>query len=262
MNNTYDSSLFAKLEDGSGYNNTNSTEVLNPYVNFMHFTNTQTLADALVAETIQMRGIDLYYLPREFQKLDLLFGEDPAAKFEKAWKFAGYLESFAGYEGDGTEFNRFGMTVNDEVKICINPNLFKYQTNGTEPLVGDLLYFPLDNSLFEINWVQPYDPFYQMGQNAQRRITAEKFIYNGEELAPKLQKNEGINIQEFSELDLNPITNLDGVSDLYKDQYSEVDEINNEASKYVDPYVVVNGVGKNPRTNIEDSFDNDFSDDF
>ena len=261
MRNSYDASLFARLEDGTGYDNTNSSEILNQYVNFMHHENTQTLADAIVAESIQMRGMSLYYIPRQFVKPDLLFGEDLQSKFDKAWKFAGYLDTFDAYQGDGSIFSKFGMTVNDEITISINPNLFKHQCNGTEPIAGDLIYFPLDNSLFEITWVQPYDPFYQVGQNAIRKITASKYIYSGEELKPELQRNEGINIPEFSELDLQPIHNIDGLTDISDIPYAESDEINAEAAEYVKPYFVQNGRGlEAPPKAKQDSFDDSFFD--
>lgn len=256
MNNTYNSGLFAKLENGTGYNKTNDTEILNPYVNFNHYANVQTLADVLVAESIQMRGIDLYYLPRKLNNLDLLFGEDPTSSFNKAWKFAAYLESYEGYTGAGDYYSKYGPMSNDEVDLAINPNLFKYQTNGTEPQIGDLIYFPMDKSIFEINWVQPYDPFYQVGQNAQRKIIAHKFIYSGEEIKPTLQRNDGINIPVLSELDLLPITALDGDEDIFKDQYSEVNQIDNEASHYVKDFEVVIGKGDG-----NDLFDNDFFND-
>ncbi|AJD81971.1 neck protein [Yersinia phage vB_YenM_TG1] len=247
---TYDSNLFAKLENRSGYAKTNETEILNPFVNFLNFRNMQTLADSLVAESIQMRGIELYYIPRQYVKMDIIFGEDPQSKFDKAWKFAGYLDSFDGYSGDNSYFSKFGLTVNDEVNISINPNLFKHQCNGTEPIAGDLIYFPMDNSLFEINWVQPYDPFYQVGQNVIRKITAQKFIYSGEELKPELQRNEGINIPEFSELDLMPIHNIDGLADIDNDQYAESKAFNDEAASYVHEFYVLNGEGDKvpPRT--------------
>lgn len=254
---TYDKNLFAKLENHTGYSQTNETEILNPYVNFNHYKNSQILADVLVAESIQMRGVECYYVPREYVSPDLVFGEDLKNKFTKAWKFAAYLNSFEGYEGAKSFFSNFGMQVQDEVTLSINPNLFKHQVNGKEPKEGDLIYFPMDNSLFEINWVEPYDPFYQLGQNAIRKITAGKFIYSGEEINPVLQKNEGINIQEFSELELNPVRNLNGIHDINIDQYAEVDQINSEAKEYVEPYVVVNNRGKS----FESSpFDNDFMD--
>lgn len=253
---TYDSSLFAQLENKTGYSETNESQILNPFVNFNKYQNSQTLADVLVAESIQMRGIELYYIPREFVKPDMLFGEDLQSKFTKAWKFAGYLNTFDGYEGANTFFSKFGMQVNDEVTFTINPRLFKHQTAGTEPISGDLVYFPMDNSLFEITWVEPYDPFYQVGQNAMRKVTAQKYIYSGEEIQPELQRNEGIYIPELSELDLAPVKNLDGLADINDPQYAESDEINAEASKFVQPYVVTNGRGA--ETPSKSTFDDSF----
>ena len=241
---TYDKNLFAKLENRGGYSQTNETEILNPFVNFNNYENSQTLADVLVAESIQMRGIECFYVPREYVAVDLIFGEDLKNKFTKAWKFAAYLNSFEGYEGAKSFFSNFGMQVQDEVTLSINPGLFKHQVNNQEPKEGDLIYFPMDNSLFEINWVEPYDPFYQVGKNAIRKITAGKFIYSGEEINPVLQKNEGINIPEFSDLELNPVRNLDGIHDIDIDEYSEVEQINSEASEYVEPYEVVNNRGR------------------
>jgi hypothetical protein len=241
MNNN----LFAKLEDRSGYELTNKANILNPHVNFNNHFNTQSLADTLVAEAIQMRGVECYYIPREYVKPDQLFGEDLQNKFTKAWMFAAYVNSFEGYEGANSFFSKFGMQVSDEITLSINPGLFKHQTDGSEPREGDLIYFKMDNSLFEINWVEPYDPFYQVGRNATRKITAGKFIYSGEELKPELQRNEGIQIPEFSELDLEPIKNLDGLADINEEQYQEVNQINDEAKEFVQEYVVVNGRGIN-----------------
>lgn len=240
---TFDKRLFAKLEDGTGYNSTNEHNVLNPYVNFYEFENVQTLQDSLVAESIQMRGVECYYLPSQWVNKDELFGEDPSRKFEKAWKFAAYLDSFEGYSGGNTFFSKFGMQVNDEITITVNPNLFKYQVDGQEPKEGDLFYFEMDKSLFEITWVEPYNPFYQVGSNAMRRITAQKFIYSGETIAPKLQRNDEIYIPEFDELDLNPINDLNGKKDIKVDEYVEVDQINTEGQEIIEPYVVINNKG-------------------
>lgn len=248
--------LFAKLENKTGYSATNKEEILNPYVNFHNHFNTQALFDTLVAESIQMRGVKCYYVPREYVKPDLFYGEDLQNKFTKAWMFAAYLNSFEGYEGAQSFFDKFGMNVNDEVTLSINPSLFKHQVDGKEPAEGDLIYFPMDNSLFEITWVEPYDPFYQAGKNAIRKLTAQKFVYSGEQITPKLQKNEGINIPEFSELELQPLTNLDGLADINIEQYAETDAINAEALKSTDPYIVINGRGtESPKAT---PFDDDF----
>ncbi|QJT71889.1 head completion, neck hetero-dimeric protein [Shewanella phage Thanatos-1] len=240
---TYNSSLFAKLENNTGYNKTNEHSIMNPYVNFNDYANTQTLADVLVAESIQMRGVRCYFIPREYVKPDMLFGEDLQNKFTKAWAFAAYLDSFEGYSGGNSFFSKFGMQVNDEITLSINPNLFKHQTNGTEPKEGDLIYFQMDNSLFEITWVEPYTPFYQVGQNVIRKITASKFIYSGEEIKPELQKNEGIDIPEFFGLELEPVSNLDGIADINIPQYAETDEINTQSDEFILAFDVVNADG-------------------
>lgn len=234
--------MFARLESQKDYQKTRAEEVLNPYVNFMSCEGAQTLHDSLVAEAIQMRGVEVYYMPREFVNPDMLFGEDLRNKFTKAWKIAAYLNSFEGYEGQNF-FSGFGFQANDEFTITINPQLFKDQTNGHEPINGDLIYLPLDNSLFEINWVQPYDPFYQLGKNTMRKITAQKFIYSGEEIKPVAQSVPGM-APGSDELDLEPLLNLDGLHDTNIEQYKEVKQINKEADKFVDPYIVVNGKGK------------------
>lgn len=253
-----DPSLFAKLENNTGYGATNEQEILNPYVNFHNHENTQALADTLVAESIQMRGVECYYIPREYVAPDLIFGEDLQSKFNKAWKFAAYLNSFENYEGSNSFLSKFGMQVNDEVTLSINPGLFKHQCHGKEPIAGDLIYFKMDNSLFEINWVEPYDPFYQVGRNAIRKITAQKFIYSGEEIKPQLQRNDGINIPEFSELDLEPVQNLDQLHDIDNDEYAESKAFNTEADEYRKPYVVINGKGNQAPPKVEDPFDDSF----
>lgn len=234
-----DKSLFATLENRGGYAKTNEKNILNPYVQFNKHHGTQALHDTLVAESIQMRGVEFYYLEREFTNLDLLFGEDPNSRFEKAWKFAAWLNSFESYEGQQSFFSKFGHVQNDEIRISINPGLFKYQVNGKEPKLGDLIYMPMDNSLFEITWVEPYTPFYQAGKNPIRVIVAQKFIYSGEKVRPEIQVKPEID-DPYNGLDLDPILNLDGFIDQKTDQFAENIQNQEEASKFVDPFDTVN----------------------
>lgn len=249
MNN----SLFATLEQRHGYERTRVKNVLNPHVNFHKHENTQTLADVLVSESIQMRGVEAYYLRRELVNLDQLFGEDTESKFSKAYKIAIYINSFDSYEGQREFFSKFQMSVQDEITFSINPNLFKHQSDGKEPLEGDLLYFPMDNSLFELVWVEPRDPFYQVGQNAIRKITATKFVYSGEEIKPEVQ-NTGLDIDfDVSSLELEPVRALDGISDTSLEPYLE-DKLNHEeAGEFVDDFTVINGRGVNYNNVFEES---------
>ncbi|QPI13951.1 neck protein [Serratia phage 4S] len=259
----YDENLFASLDNGTGYAATYDHEILNPYVNWNDYKPTQMLQDSLVAESIQMKGIELYFIPRQFVKPDMIFGEDLENKFDKAWKIAAYLNTFDSYEGQGDFFSKFGYTANDEATFSINPRLFKHQTEGQDPISGDLLYYPRDRTLLEITWVQPYDPFYQVGKNAIRKLICQKFIYSGEEIKPVLNRPEGINIPEFADLDLEPVHNLSDLADINEEQFAEDIQIAKEAKEYVFKSEVVNGRGNNTdQPPIISPFDSEFSSEF
>ena len=179
----FDSNLFAQLESRRGYNDTSMDDTLNPYVNFNNYQNSQSLHDMLSGEAIQMWGIKCFYLRRNMSNVDLILGEDPLSVFEDNFPFACYLESFSGWEGAGDTMSMFGLVVNDEVNLIVNDNLFKHQGDGNQLAEGDLIYFPKPNALFEINWVeQENEEFYQAGSIPNRKVTASKFVYSGEEI--------------------------------------------------------------------------------
>ncbi|QFR55800.1 neck protein [Yersinia phage JC221] len=238
---TWDDSLFAQLESGEGVDKNLQTEVTNPFVNWYKYNPTQQLHDSLTAESIQMKSPDMYYVKRDTVNVDLILGEDRESSFTKSWKFAAYIESYASYEGQRDFFSKFGLNSNDEMTIVINPRLFNHQVGGI-PVLGDLIYFPMDKSLFEITWVEA-DPFFQFGDRPQRKINLAKFIYTGEEMAPELQFNPGINIGDDSDLDLEPIRNLDGIADTNIEQYAEDKQFVEESDEFVESFDVINGRG-------------------
>ena len=112
-------SLFARLENNTGYGATYDDKILNPYVQFHNHTNSQTLSDVLVAEAIQMRGVRCVYIRRDLVDVDLVFGEDPRSKFTKHFDISTYIESFEGWQGDGDWMSKFGFTVSDEMHLEI-----------------------------------------------------------------------------------------------------------------------------------------------
>lgn len=251
--------LFARLESGEGYNKTHDEEVLNPFMNWHNNPYTQEFARALVSEAVQARGIELYYLRREFVNLDLLFGEDNEARFSKAYRVAMYLQSFDSYEGQRDFFSKFGMSVNDEMTLIVSPELFKVQADGDRCRAGDLLYFPMNKALFEIVWVEPNAIFFQAGQESQYRINAQKFIYSGEELKPEFDPKD-----HFLDNTLDPIRNLDGRVDIDFDEFDEDDDISEEADEFVydfePPARGVNPINKPhpiaPTVDVPDEFNN------
>lgn len=226
--------MFAKLENEKDYiQSTNKDYFLNPYFNNYNHQGQQTLQDVLVQESIQSKGIELVYIERDQANLDLFYGEDPQNGFNNAKKFVAYLESFDGYSGQNEFFSKFGMSVNDEITLQINPSLFNQQT-GIFPKEGDLLYFPMDKALFEITWCTPRDQFYQNGILQIQKIQAQKFVFQHEKIDTKLQNTEissdmyDLNLNELTKFETDDLEQmfslserLDKTVDINKDQLAE-----------------------------------------
>lgn len=230
--------LFAKLENSTGYGDIYDNHILNPYVNYHNHSGTQILANSIVAEAVQMRGVRCVYIRRTMTP-DLLFGEDPRSKFTEHFQVSVYVESYEGWQGDGDWMTKFGYSINDEMNISINPMLFKHQGDGLDAKEGDLLYFPMANALFELTWVEHEDPWYQVGQLPIRKIRCVKFTYSGEKIELQETSNYIDSIEDIFSVDETPsdverINALDGRWDTMIEQGAEVEYIQDEADKFVE----------------------------
>jgi hypothetical protein len=166
-----------------------------PTVNhyFNNFTNSmeQNLVEDLIIESIRIYGIECLYIPRTLVKEDLLFGEDVLSKFDTAYPIEMYVKSVDGFEGDGTFLSKFGLEIRDQMILTMARRRFVEEvyvdgndTVGTtdRPNEGDLIYFPLNNKLFEIKFVEHEAIFYQMGSLQTYDVTCELFEYSHERL--------------------------------------------------------------------------------
>lgn len=149
----------------------------------------QDLYESLIIEAIQIYGVDAYYIPRKIVKQDLILNEDLISVFEKAYKIEMYVESVDGFEGDGQLLSKFGLEIRDSVNLVI-ANLrwnqligrHGYSENSARPLEGDLIYFPLTKSLFEIKFVEVNKPFRQLQDIPIFRLSCELFEYESQEI--------------------------------------------------------------------------------
>lgn len=126
----------------------------------------QNLVEDLIIESIQIYGLDLYYLPKNTAKLDDLFGEDAGTtKYDQAYPIEMYIKNVEGFEGEGNFLQQFGMQIDDQVTFTVARKRFDELSTGlVRPEAGDLIYFGLTNSMFEINFVEDESIFYQMGK--------------------------------------------------------------------------------------------------
>ena len=156
----------------------------NPY--FREYTGEQDLAEDLTIEIIKTMGKDMVYIPRTLVNEDKLFGEDTISKFDDGYELEMYVASVDGFEGEGDIISRFGLEIRDRMSLVVSKKRFQNEVGVyediTRPREGDLIYFPLSKTLFEINFVEHENPFYQHGKLYTYVLSCEVFTYSQEEI--------------------------------------------------------------------------------
>ena len=148
----------------------------------------QNLVGELVKEQIKMFGQDVYYIPRVIVDEDPAFGEDSLSKFDDAYLIEAYLENVEGFGGDGDLFSKFGVRISDKVTFIISRTRFTSLVDDNTTLIqegrpneGDLIYFPLAQKLFQIQFVQYEQPFFQLGKIHTWGLECELYEYSDED---------------------------------------------------------------------------------
>jgi len=148
----------------------------------------QHLYEDLVVEALRMYGHNVFYLPREIIEEDTILNEDVQSKFGDSYQVEMYIENTDGFEGEGDLMSKFGVQIRDQATfimslrtwerfISLDDNL----ATSFRPNEGDLIYFPLSGSMFEIKFVEHEDPFYQVGKLFVFKMTCELFEYSQED---------------------------------------------------------------------------------
>lgn len=158
----------------------------NKYFNHYPFqrSSEQNLIEDLNREAIQIHGVDVIYLPRAFQKLDLIFGEDVISKFNDYYDIEMYIKNIDSFEGQGDIFKKFGLEVRDQVTFTVSRQRFD-EVVGTElprPREGDLIFVPFTNSLYEIRFVDHKSTLYQLGDYYVYELRTEQYNYSHHDL--------------------------------------------------------------------------------
>ena len=156
-----------------------------PY--FKENSSEQNLVEDLSIESIKINGRDMVYIPRTLLNEDKLFGEDNSAKFDDGYEMEMYIQSVNGFEGDGDILTKFGIQIRDRIELVVSRKRFEqevttYQPTITRPREGDLIFFPLSKTIFEINFVEHENPFYQLGKLYTYLLICETFTYGQEEI--------------------------------------------------------------------------------
>jgi hypothetical protein len=138
-----------------------------------------------------MYGIEIFYIPRRYVKKNTVIKEVIQSEFDNAYPIEAYLDSYEGYGGQGTLLSKFGIEEQDDLTLIVSRDRYeRYITPliknipnielATRPKEGDLIYFPLGDRLFEINYVEHEQPFYQLQKNYVYTLKCQLYRYEDE----------------------------------------------------------------------------------
>lgn len=149
------------------------------------YANEQRLIDDLVIESIQMYGLDTFYLTRSLQAVDDILNEDDLSIFNAAYEMEVYVKSVDGFQGEGDFLSRFGLQIRDQAVFTVAIRTFERNVTNINPDLlrpkeGDLIYFPLNNKFFKIMHVEHESVFYQTGALQVFDLKTELFEYSNE----------------------------------------------------------------------------------
>ncbi len=156
---------------------------------FSHAVKTeQNLVEDLIVESLRFYGHNCYYLPRKIVNENLILGDAAESSFEDAYEIEMYLEGNDGFEGEGELYSKFGIETRESAQFVLSRrswerfvSLDANLATGVRPNEGDLVYFPLSNSLFQIKFVEHENTFYQLGKLYTFKLSCDLYEYSGED---------------------------------------------------------------------------------
>ena len=153
----------------------------------------QRLVQDLINEQLRMYGQDIVYLPRKIINKKTVIKEIVASKFDDSFRIEAYLMNYQGFGGQGDILSKFGVQTTDQLTLIISKERYEDFISpfligdqqiqlGTRPEEGDLVYLPLDNTIFEIKYVEGKAPFYQLNNLYVYELRCEVFDYASDDI--------------------------------------------------------------------------------
>lgn len=149
----------------------------------------QLLHEDLIIECLKIYGFEVLYLPRTTVNLDTILNEDPLNKYTQAYPLEMYLTDVNGFQGEGDLLTKFGVELRDQANFTVSKRRWDQSVAragsvqlSARPAEGDLLFFPLTKSFFEIRRVDGTDPFFQVGKLYVYNLFCELFQYSSEDV--------------------------------------------------------------------------------
>jgi hypothetical protein len=147
------------------------------------------LYEDLIIEGLKIYGQDVYYLPRTLVNRDLILGEDSLSRFDDSYLLEMYMETTEGFAGQQEIINKFGLEIREDTTFMLAKRRWQDAVDSQHTLIadgrpneGDIIYMPLMNSFFEIQFVEDQEPFFQLGNLPVYKLKTTRWEYSSEKL--------------------------------------------------------------------------------
>jgi hypothetical protein len=134
-------------------------------------------------------------MPRTTVNFDNILNEDPLNLFDQAYRLEMYLAKASGFDGEGDLMSKFGVEIRDTATFIVSKRRWEESVARVgsvqlelRPAEGDLLYFPLTKSFFEIRRVEHKDPFFQVGKFNVFKLDCELAQFSSERVDTKIEE--------------------------------------------------------------------------
>lgn len=212
----------------------------NPYFNNWNSTSEQALIEDLIIESIKMYGMNVYYLPKTLEGYDELYGEDAKMSFNQAIPVEMYIKNVDSFGGDGSFLSKFNIEIRDQMTLTVArkrfANAVATAADIPRPNEGDLVYFPLNNKMFRIQYTDEKAIFYQLGGLQTWDLTMEVFEYSNERFNTGIAAIDEIETRYSTSLSSFAILTNDGKILVDQDGYSFVNSSYDEYIEDIDPF--------------------------
>lgn len=171
----------------------------------------QRLIQDIINEQLKMYGQDIVYMPRKIVNKKTVMSEIVASNFYDAYRIEAYLLNYEGFGGQGDILSKFGVKTTDEITFVISKERYEdfispFLTSdpaiqlATRPQEGDLIYLPLDNTMFEIKYVEGKKPFYQLNNLYVYELRCEVIDFEADDNINTSIEEVDKSVDEFSYL--------------------------------------------------------------
>jgi hypothetical protein len=180
----------------------------NPFFNnFSSFQESKLLED-LIVESHSISAPQMYYIPRVLNNLDQIYTADDQSSYEETFLIPIYVENFDRFNGDGNFMSKFNLEIRNQIQLSVAIRTFEQEIGRVigqvRPNEGDLIFFPQNNHVFQIKYVEKFEMFYPLGSLYVWQLTTELFEYSNEQFrtgiaeVDQLQVDMSTNILDYA----------------------------------------------------------------